>query len=307
MPCCTCATPAASSASTPTCSGSVDRRRPRRAVRLHPRAGLVQPPRHRLLHDRRPGRAERGRRAHGRDVSHRLGGALARRTRRIAHPARRCRRPRRRQRPWPEQEPLRQGSRRARVRGDVADARQHWGDEEHEAVIEPLDLEAAKRKYAEHRARDGRVRPGHPPDRRRAGPGAPRRADRVRRAGTGFARARPNAASANSSVSPAPRCARRSRAWCRWAWSSVAATGCTSPSTCRRWSSHHRPSFAADSRKQFVVQLFETRRVLELPIFELASERATADEREAIRRAAQEFWIGMPLNEFRSSTAGSTR
>ncbi len=57
--------------------------------------------------------------------------------------------------------------------------------------------------------------------------------------------------------------------------------------------------FAADSRKQFVVQLFETRRVLELPIFELASERATADEREAIRRGAQEFWVGMPLQDFR--------
>jgi GntR family transcriptional repressor for pyruvate dehydrogenase complex len=56
---------------------------------------------------------------------------------------------------------------------------------------------------------------------------------------------------------------------------------------------------AADSRKQFVVQLFETRRVLELPIFELAGERATAEERDAIRRAAQEFWIGMPLDEFR--------
>ena len=57
--------------------------------------------------------------------------------------------------------------------------------------------------------------------------------------------------------------------------------------------------FAADSRKQFVVQLFEPRRVLELPIFELASERATAHEREAIRRSSQEFWIGMPLHEFR--------
>jgi GntR family transcriptional repressor for pyruvate dehydrogenase complex len=57
--------------------------------------------------------------------------------------------------------------------------------------------------------------------------------------------------------------------------------------------------FAADSRKQFVVQLFETRRVLELPIFELASERATAEERDAIRRSSQEFWIGMPLDEFR--------
>lgn len=55
----------------------------------------------------------------------------------------------------------------------------------------------------------------------------------------------------------------------------------------------------ADTRKQFVVQLFETRRVLELPIFELAAGRAGADEREAIRRAASEFWAGMPLDEFR--------
>jgi GntR family transcriptional regulator, transcriptional repressor for pyruvate dehydrogenase complex len=57
---------------------------------------------------------------------------------------------------------------------------------------------------------------------------------------------------------------------------------------------------AADSRKLFVAQLFETRRVLELPIFELASCRAEASEREAIRRAAQEFWVGMPLTEFRT-------
>jgi GntR family transcriptional repressor for pyruvate dehydrogenase complex len=56
---------------------------------------------------------------------------------------------------------------------------------------------------------------------------------------------------------------------------------------------------ADDARKQFVVQLFETRRVLELPIFELAADRATTDERDAIRRAAQEFWLGMPLAEFR--------
>jgi GntR family transcriptional repressor for pyruvate dehydrogenase complex len=55
----------------------------------------------------------------------------------------------------------------------------------------------------------------------------------------------------------------------------------------------------ADSRKLFVAQLFETRRVLELPIFELASSRASRAERDAIRRAAQGFWPGMPLEEFR--------
>jgi GntR family transcriptional regulator, transcriptional repressor for pyruvate dehydrogenase complex len=56
----------------------------------------------------------------------------------------------------------------------------------------------------------------------------------------------------------------------------------------------------ADERKQYVAQLFETRRVLELPIFELAACRAGDDEREAIRRAAHEFWVGMPLDEFRA-------
>ena len=64
----------------------------------------------------------------------------------------------------------------------------------------------------------------------------------------------------------------------------------------------------ADERKQFVAQLFETRRVLELPIFELASCRATADERDAIRRAAQRV-LGRACRSTSSapSTAASTR
>ena len=55
------------------------------------------------------------------------------------------------------------------------------------------------------------------------------------------------------------------------------------------------PTRASSSSRE----LFETRRVLELPIAELASVPGDADERDAIRARAQEFWAGMPLDEFR--------
>ena len=57
---------------------------------------------------------------------------------------------RRRQRPRPEQEPLRQDPDGLEFEVMWLTPASTWGDEEHEAVIEPLDLEAAKRKYAEH-------------------------------------------------------------------------------------------------------------------------------------------------------------
>jgi GntR family transcriptional repressor for pyruvate dehydrogenase complex len=55
-----------------------------------------------------------------------------------------------------------------------------------------------------------------------------------------------------------------------------------------------------DDRKEFVRQLFETRRALELPIIELATERATDAERDDIRSLASRFAPGMPLDEFRT-------
>jgi len=54
-----------------------------------------------------------------------------------------------------------------------------------------------------------------------------------------------------------------------------------------------------DDRKEFVRQLFETRRLLELPIIELAAERAGDDERVSIRSLAQGFSGEMDLAEFR--------
>lgn len=54
-----------------------------------------------------------------------------------------------------------------------------------------------------------------------------------------------------------------------------------------------------DARKAYVHQLFETRRVLELPIFELAASRATDAQREEIRVVAEQFRSGMPIDEFR--------
>jgi GntR family transcriptional repressor for pyruvate dehydrogenase complex len=56
---------------------------------------------------------------------------------------------------------------------------------------------------------------------------------------------------------------------------------------------------AADERKDFVKLLFETRRVLELPIFELASFRASKHAREQIGALAKRFRDDMTLTEFR--------
>jgi GntR family transcriptional regulator, transcriptional repressor for pyruvate dehydrogenase complex len=55
-----------------------------------------------------------------------------------------------------------------------------------------------------------------------------------------------------------------------------------------------------DDRKTFVRQLFETRRVLELPITRLAAARATADDRAEIAELAKGFRRGMALDEFRA-------
>lgn len=54
-----------------------------------------------------------------------------------------------------------------------------------------------------------------------------------------------------------------------------------------------------DDRKEFVRQLFETRRLLEVPIIELAAERATEAQRADIAAMAAGFHEGMTLDEFR--------
>ncbi len=55
-----------------------------------------------------------------------------------------------------------------------------------------------------------------------------------------------------------------------------------------------------DDRKTFVRQLFETRRVLELPIIRIAAERASAAERVEIAELARGFSPGMALDAFRA-------
>lgn len=54
-----------------------------------------------------------------------------------------------------------------------------------------------------------------------------------------------------------------------------------------------------DDRKRFVQELFETRRVLELPIFQLAAERAGDADKVRIREAANQFRPGLSIDEFR--------
>lgn len=54
-----------------------------------------------------------------------------------------------------------------------------------------------------------------------------------------------------------------------------------------------------DDRKEFVRQLFETRRALELPIIELAAGRATDEQRAEVVALGEGFRSDMPLDEFR--------
>ncbi|MEM9034301.1 MAG: GntR family transcriptional regulator [Actinomycetota bacterium] len=55
-----------------------------------------------------------------------------------------------------------------------------------------------------------------------------------------------------------------------------------------------------DLRKERVRELFEVRRLLEIPLAEFASCRATDDERERLRILAEGFNDDLPLQEFRA-------
>ncbi len=55
-----------------------------------------------------------------------------------------------------------------------------------------------------------------------------------------------------------------------------------------------------DERKAHVRDIFEVRRLIELPMAELVAERASSEERAEIDRLAQQFRKGMPLERFRS-------
>ncbi len=70
----------------------------------------------------------------------------------------------------------------------------------------------------------------------------------------------------------------------------------------RSYVSEHLPSVVVErgaDRKTFVAELFETRRVLEVPIFEMAAERATVESREQIAALAESFNENLNIAEFR--------
>lgn len=54
-----------------------------------------------------------------------------------------------------------------------------------------------------------------------------------------------------------------------------------------------------DDRKQFVEQLFETRRLLEVPMIELAAVRATSEQRIEISKIADQFTDELSVTAFR--------
>ncbi|MBL6620852.1 MAG: FadR family transcriptional regulator [Ilumatobacteraceae bacterium] len=70
----------------------------------------------------------------------------------------------------------------------------------------------------------------------------------------------------------------------------------------RTWVAEHLPDVAVDSDSStevFVHQLFETRRVLEVPVFALAAGRSDDGSREAVRAVVQRFEGALTLCEFR--------
>ena len=70
----------------------------------------------------------------------------------------------------------------------------------------------------------------------------------------------------------------------------------------RSFVSEHLPDVTVDApadRKGFVTQLFETRRVLEVPIFVLAAERATDESRAAVSTLADRFVDDLDIATFR--------
>jgi len=54
-----------------------------------------------------------------------------------------------------------------------------------------------------------------------------------------------------------------------------------------------------NDRKSFVTELFETRRVLEVPLFVLAAERADAEQREQVAALAKKFDSDLEIARFR--------
>lgn len=70
----------------------------------------------------------------------------------------------------------------------------------------------------------------------------------------------------------------------------------------RSFVAEHLPEVEVASgtdRRGFVTELFETRRVLEVPIFRLAAERAGAADRAAVAEVAGRFDPGMSIEDFR--------
>ena len=76
----------------------------------------------------------------------------------------------------------------------------------------------------------------------------------------------------------------------------------------RSYVAEHLPEVVVEPSgdgKSFVAELFETRRVLELPIFEMAAERATEEERAKIAAAAAaRFHPSLDIGEFRTARPG---
>lgn len=88
----------------------------------------------------------------------------------------------------------------------------------------------------------------------------------------------------------------------REAMQGLVSTGVVERRGNRSYVAEHLPDvvFApGGDRKSFVAELFETRRLLEVPLFELAAERASPEDRTRVAALAAKFHDGLELGEFR--------
>jgi len=87
----------------------------------------------------------------------------------------------------------------------------------------------------------------------------------------------------------------------REAMQGLVSMGCVERRGNRAFVTEHLPGInvGGDRRKAFVRKLFETRRVLELPIFELAATRADDEQRRRIAEVADAFARDLTVAEFR--------
>ena len=176
-----------------------------------------------------------------------------------------------------------------------------WGDEEHQAIIRPLDLESergARAHASGHRSEPvTTTRPRFGPVERRTLAEVIR--EQIQRQILDGALPAGARLPSERELCDEFNVARTS---VREAIQGLITVGLVERHGNRAYVAEELPSVGStffNDRRGRVKELFEVRRVIELPMIELAACRATPEEREEIKSLAGDFHADLPLEEFR--------